>query len=74
MSNATGERLKEATRINLSLSNLGRVIRGIVSGDSIISYRDSKLTHLLQVRVGMQLLDHGAVVFTSVLPQYASPL
>jgi hypothetical protein len=46
---AEGTRLKEATKINLSLSALGNVISALVDGKSShIPYRDSKLTRLLQ--------------------------
>lgn len=49
---ATGDRLKEATKINLSLSALGNVISALVDGKAKhIPYRDSKLTRLLQVRI-----------------------
>lgn len=47
---ATGDRLREATKINLSLSALGNVISALVDGKAKhIPYRDSKLTRLLQV-------------------------
>ena len=47
---AVGDRLKEATKINLSLSALGNVISALVDGkNSHIPYRDSKLTRILQV-------------------------
>ena len=50
---ATGDRLKEATKINLSLSALGNVISSLVDGRSgHIPYRDSKLTRLLQDSLG----------------------
>lgn len=50
---ATGNRLKEATKINLSLSALGNVISALVDGRSMhIPYRDSKLTRLLQDSLG----------------------
>lgn len=50
---ATGDRLKEATKINLSLSALGNVIKALVDSKSNhIPYRDSKLTRLLQNSLG----------------------
>jgi len=50
---ATGQRLKEATKINLSLSALGNVISALVDGKSShIPYRDSKLTRMLQDSLG----------------------
>ena len=50
---AVGDRLKEATKINLSLTTLGNVIRHLVDGKSThVPYRDSKLTRLLQDSLG----------------------
>ena len=53
---ATGARLKEGSKINLSLSALGNVISALVDGinnaRSHIPYRDSKLTRLLQDSLG----------------------
>lgn len=50
---ATGDRLKEATKINLSLSALGNVISALVDGKAKhIPFRDSKLTRLLQDSLG----------------------
>ncbi|XP_010917897.1 kinesin-like protein KIN-12G [Elaeis guineensis] len=55
-SGAEGDRLKEATNINKSLSTLGLVIMNLVSisnGKSLhVPYRDSKLTFLLQDSLG----------------------
>merc|ERR1711892_528906 len=50
---ASGQRLKEATKINLSLSTLGNVISALVDGKSThVPYRNSKLTRLLQDSLG----------------------
>lgn len=49
----TGDGMKEATKINLSLSALGNVISALVDGKTNhIPYRDSKLTRLLQDSLG----------------------
>ncbi len=50
---ATGDGLKEATKINLSLSTLCHVISALTDPKSTyIPYRDSKLTRLLQDSLG----------------------
>ena len=50
---ATGDRLKEATKINLSLSTLCHVISSLIDPKaSYIPYRDSKLTRMLQDSLG----------------------
>ena len=51
-SGATGERLKEASSINKSLSTLGHVIMSLIElqrgANRHVPFRDSKLTFLLQ--------------------------
>uniref|UniRef100_A0ABM5F8U9 Kinesin-like protein n=1 Tax=Pogona vitticeps TaxID=103695 RepID=A0ABM5F8U9_9SAUR len=50
---SSGERPREASKINLSLSALGNVISALVDGKSThVPYRDSKLTRLLQDSLG----------------------
>jgi len=53
-SGAVGQRLVEAQRINSSLLALGNVISALAEGRSEghVPYRDSKLTRLLQDRLG----------------------
>ena len=52
-SGAAGERLREASSINKSLSTLGHVIMSLVDmqrgAPRHVPYRDSRLTYLLQV-------------------------
>ncbi|XP_025832823.1 kinesin-like protein Klp68D isoform X3 [Agrilus planipennis] len=49
---ASGDRLKEATKINKALSSLGNVIYALAENSSHVPYRDSKLTRLLQDSLG----------------------
>lgn len=53
-SGAINQRAREAGSINQSLLTLGRVINGLVDGESHIPYRESKLTRLLQDSLGGQ--------------------
>jgi len=50
--NAIGDTLEEAKKINLSLSNLGNVIFALASNQDYVPYRDSKLTRILQDSLG----------------------
>lgn len=57
---ASGDRLKEATKINLSLSALGNCISALVDGKSShIPYRDSKLTSKFLGDGGMSVVGFG---------------
>mmetsp|Transcript_52228 Transcript_52228/g.86420 ORF Transcript_52228/g.86420 Transcript_52228/m.86420 type:complete len:908 (+) Transcript_52228:109-2832(+) len=49
---ATGERLKEAQQINLSLTILGQVISALSKSAKHVPFRDSKLTHVLKDSLG----------------------
>eukprot|EP01083_Nonionella_stella_P113338 334097_1 len=50
--NATGERLKEAMKINLGLTILGQVISALSQNKKHVPFRDSKLTHVLKDSLG----------------------
>ncbi len=49
---AEGDRLREATNINKSLSTLGKCIMALAEKEGHVPYRDSKLTHLLMSSLG----------------------
>lgn len=51
-SGASGDRLKEASKINRALSALGNVISALAENSPHVPYRDSKLTRLLQNSLG----------------------
>ncbi|KOB52146.1 Kinesin-like protein KLP68D, partial [Operophtera brumata] len=50
--NASADRLREASRINQALSSLGNVISALAENSSHVPYRDSKLTRILQDSLG----------------------
>ncbi|KAK2959367.1 putative Kinesin heavy chain [Blattamonas nauphoetae] len=50
--NATGQTLNEAKKINQSLSALGMCIHALVEGSAHVPFRDSKLTRILQESLG----------------------
>lgn len=68
-SHAEGSRLKEAQAINKSLSALGNVISAMLSKQSHIPYRDSKLTYLLQDSFGKTSFCHYSEQFQEVDPR-----
>jgi len=64
-SEVEGERLKEATNINLSLTTLGKVLNALAMKSTHVAYRDSKLTHLLKESIGG---DAKTLVLVQVSP------
>ena len=49
---ATGNTLKEAQKINLSLTSLGLVIKALTENNPHIPFRDSRLTLFLKDALG----------------------
>jgi len=68
---ATGEKLKEGIKINLSLTKLALVVKCLSEGASHIPFRESKLTMMLQKGLGGNNMLHIILALSNDANQVA---